>query len=335
MNKKDQPRFQGRFDSTITDIEIYDVVSAVAMHGKPEKPEAITVRAWSNARAGAGWPDAPTAHALCMRLGRGWREILHDALSPHRDHAQIEATRKQTDERSDLDYRHVRFAIRMVAGARGQDTLTPDEYMETREKIIAADRRRSTGGVLERLLPTANQIRWVMGNDEGAWQRAVADVAGLRAPRKRGRGPAKGMPIVDAYVLYVKVAGCRVAKNELIRFAADSGFKTAKREAGKPWSEYEREVAERLAKLGLAIPKTRLPKQAEPPIADPALIPDEYRRYEEAPVSDEDAIRALREYHGLLSSQTTRTQARYRQMVKQHPHWPGRSTSTSGAGSQR
>jgi hypothetical protein len=321
MSAKLQPRHDGKFDSTLTDLERYDVIAAVALHGRPDNPEKITMRGWDDARAGAGFPDAPTARAMTMYfVGRGWAQILSDALSNHRNLTQVEAKRTASEERSDLDFRHVRFAIRSAALARSQETISETEYAETRDKMIAADKRRPTGGLMERLMPTVGQIRFLLGNGPNAWVKAVEDVAGLRPPVQKTQ--PKGMSLVDAYVLYVEVASARCGRHELIRFARDSGFKLSSKLKGAKWSSIERQVAERLAADGLQMPAKNIGRGAKP-IADLALVPVEYHQVEETiEITRDVCIAALRHFHGLLPKRAKRTRAAYIREVPNHPEWP-------------
>jgi hypothetical protein len=320
MSAKPQPRHDGKFDSSLTDLERYDVIAAVALHGRLDTPEKITMRSWDAARAGAGFPDAPTARAMTMHFGRGWAQILSDALSNHRNLTQVEAKRTGSEDRSDLDFRHVRFAIRSAALARLQDTISETEYAETREKMIAADNRRATGGLMERLMPTVGQIRHLLGNGPDAWVKAVEDVAGLRPPVQKA--PPKGMTLVEAYVLYVDVAAAKCGRHELIRFARDSGFKLSSKLKGATWVSIERQVAERLAADGKQMPAKNIGRGAKP-IADLALVPAEYHQVEETiTITRDTCIVALREFHGLLPKRAKRTRAAYIREVPNHPQWP-------------
>jgi hypothetical protein len=320
MSADPQPRHDGKFDSTLTDLERYDVVAAVALHGQPNSPEMITMRRWDAARAGAGFPDAPTARAMTMHFaGRGWAQILSDALSNHRNLTQVEAKRTGSEDRSDLDFRHVRFAIRAAALARTQETITEGEYAETREKMIAADARREVGGLMERLMPTVGQIRHLLGNGPEAWMKAVEDVAGLRPPARKG--PPKGMPLLVAYELYVDVAQAKCSRHELTRFARESGFKL-ERTTGVKWGAIESEVAKRLTAAGKEMPAKSVGRGTKP-VADLALVPVEHHQVEETiTVSREMCINALREFHGLLPKRAKRTRARYLAEVRNHSQWP-------------
>ena len=67
MSAKLQPRHDGKFDSTLTDLERYDVIAAVALHGRPDNPEKITMRGWDDARA------QTRAKELLERVGLGGR----------------------------------------------------------------------------------------------------------------------------------------------------------------------------------------------------------------------------------------------------------------------
>jgi hypothetical protein len=58
----------GRFNSAYWTLDLYELVRAVAEFAKPEGPTLVTEAAWDKARAGAGYPDAPTARAICARL---------------------------------------------------------------------------------------------------------------------------------------------------------------------------------------------------------------------------------------------------------------------------
>jgi len=321
MSAKPQPRHDGKFDSTLTDLERYDVIAAVALHGQPDTPEKIPMRRWDDARAGAGFPDAPTARAMTMHfVGRGWAQILSDALSNHRNLTQVEAKRTASEERSDLDFRHVRFAIRSAALARSQETINEHEYAETREKMVAADKRRTSGGLMERLMPTVGQIRFLLGDGPNAWVKAVEDVAGLRPPVQKTQ--PKGMSFVEAYLLYVEVAAAKCGRHELIRFARESGFKLSSKLKGAKWSSIERQVAERLAADGKQMPAKNIGRGAKP-IADLALVPVEYHQVEETiKITRETCIAALREFHRLLPKRAKRTRAAYIREVPNHPEWP-------------
>jgi hypothetical protein len=134
-------------------------------------------------------------------------------------------------------------------------TLTEDLYDDVRAELVAAANRRRAAGLLDELMPTANQITTVMGD----WDAALALVgrAGTQPSTTddaSGRGQATGLPIAEAIVVFVSSNGRWPAFTTLQRFMADGNARLMAREAGKPYRAYVDEAATMLEQRGIPVP---------------------------------------------------------------------------------
>jgi hypothetical protein len=104
------------------------VVTMVAREARPDNPEAVSMCAWDAAREAAGYPDAPRAHAIAQRLEVTWREMVRIALD-RPDDAWRQVTHAAADKgRHGVSFERVLVALRQVALALGQETITRAEY---------------------------------------------------------------------------------------------------------------------------------------------------------------------------------------------------------------
>jgi hypothetical protein len=194
----------GRFGGEYTSRELlFEVLEKVARVADPERPERVSMRAWTAHRAKAGYADAPTANAVHLRLNAGprkrsWSELLAAACDQHRNQSQTLAAAFRAPADHDLDDDGIYYALRVVARENGWQTFTLGQYDEARLKLLQRDARRKHGGVLPDLLPTGQQIE----HHTKGWPAALA-LAELKplAPRARAhtrRGGASGDTYWDA-----------------------------------------------------------------------------------------------------------------------------------------
>lgn len=134
----------GRFRSAYQTLELYGIVRAVALAALPETSTLVTETAWDAARAVAGYPDAPSARAICMRLanpsGRPfpWRELLELVFDDAGDIERVHGIRVGASDDRDLGEDDVYYALRRVALVElEQRSLRPDECRRERERLIA------------------------------------------------------------------------------------------------------------------------------------------------------------------------------------------------------
>jgi hypothetical protein len=130
-----------RYQAQHSPRELMAVVAAVARAARPEKPEAVSMRAWDAAREPAGYEDAPRAHSIAQGLEVPWRELVRIALD-RPDDAWRQLGHAASDKgRHGVGLERVLVALRQVALARRQETLTRADYSDGRDAILAPARR--------------------------------------------------------------------------------------------------------------------------------------------------------------------------------------------------
>ena len=204
----------------------------------------------------------PTAAAIQMRFkelaGRPvkWEELLDGALRTGRQRTMWLAALRRDEARDDLTDELVAHALRFVAARRGADTLTRQQYGETRDALVAADRQRNgEDGLLDYLLPTANQI---LAHCDLRWEKALK-LAGLQPPRQRQHGghnrphlnPMPGMPTAQVVAVYAALNGTWPSRAVLYDFATKSGTRMA--DPG-PMGPVRAEATRLLAAEGITAP---------------------------------------------------------------------------------
>jgi hypothetical protein len=242
----------GRFGSDYHPLELYGVVRDVALTAAPGDPTLVSQSAWDGARADAGYEDAPTARATCMRLADGagrpfpWRELLELVFDESRDIERTHAQRAGATADESLGETHVYYALRRVALTElGKMSLRPDEYQRERERLIAEARRNRGGSpspeLIIELLPTAGQIIRIADD----WDKAleIAELEPRQTPTKGGRvEPA--VPIAEVLDRFADEAGgwfCR--RPQLIDYARERGIVMTARAPGSSWADYISEAA--------------------------------------------------------------------------------------------
>jgi hypothetical protein len=163
----------GQLVSAYNDRQLFDAVEEIARFVSAEHPTEVSQRAFDDARALAGHPQAPSARAICARFGRdgkaiGWRILLERACGGG-DGNRRAALHRRSIERPDLDQRHLVFALRLASRElETEEGLPPIDYQGWRERRIAACRHRPHehhDPLLPGLLPTVGQIERIVGHD--------------------------------------------------------------------------------------------------------------------------------------------------------------------------
>jgi len=268
----------GKATSRFDERSLYDVVRAVAEHADPLRPAGVTQRKWDAARAGAGYPDAPSARAICMRLkvertqeSFSWLELLEAVFSEGSVVDRIEIRRRSEPPTGDLSINHVYFAVHVVAKRLGKATVRRDEYVRERQEMLAEERRRG-GYLLSELLPTRNQLEVAARNEAGVgsrpqasdWDR-VLEMVGLEipgAPASAGtRQPPRGLPFPIVIHHYLEANGIEVwpSAEKVRSFAKLGNFRLP--QLSLPWADHLEEARAHRDELGLPSP-TLMPADA-------------------------------------------------------------------------
>lgn len=310
----------GKATSRFDERALYDLVRAVAEQARPNAPTRVTQREWDATRAAAGYADAPSARAICMRLrvertqqSFSWPELLEIVFSEETVVDRVEIRRRSQPQTKDLSLAHVHFAVHAVAKRLGRSTVRRDEYEQEREAMLAEERRRG-GVLLGELLPTRNQLEATARNafDVGSrprgddWNR-VLDLVGLERPAPAAsagmRQAPRGLPFAIALHHYVEANGTDVwpSRRRLFEFSKLGGFRLPQQM--RPWSEHLEEARQYRADLGLGSPAT-LPRNAtaeqnqrpvKPPLAPIEGAPPR-AAWGECIYSDDDLFAALERY---------------------------------------
>lgn len=206
MASRGQPRHKGRYDATLDDTRLIEVVGEVLRHANSERPATVSQSRFDQARRPAGHPDCPTARACTMRLRLGWDALKKLALDKNRSVVQTLVAAHRSEPAEHLDERHVFFALRYVARHADLEAPQRDEYAAARRQLLAAARRRGDDTLAE-LLPTVGQIDRICNDD---WDDALHE-AGLARTTKAGPDAPpprpKGMPVSEVLTHFVKANG--------------------------------------------------------------------------------------------------------------------------------
>lgn len=299
------------------------------------------MRAFNRSRQPSGHPECPTAEAIHQRFNLrrtkvSWQEILEIACSG-RDPTQWLSTRDSEPDRPYLTEYDCAYALRVVCRELGGVSFSEGQYTLARERIIQRDRRRPSGGLAYKQLPTANQILNFFGMD---WAQALT-TSGLPAyeqRRKKERGTiATGprpdaLPIISAIEHYARENGQLPSKTWLEEFAQKWDVAISGMHEHTPWNELLAE-AERIwldrgedppprPRSGVRLDLVRVPAERPPGIA---------RRGGSSmdPWNRELIIEKLREYARILGPRRG-SQRDYRRRIDQNPDcgWPTTSTIT-------
>jgi hypothetical protein len=238
---------RGRGRTATHDAEtLFDLVAAVARAavtaGRARVPERVAMAAFNVVKLdvdlarGIADPKTspertPTADAIQMRFkelaGRpvGWAELVEVALRPPDKRPMWLGVLRRDDARDDLTDALVAHALQRVAHERKAATVARNEYAETQQELVAADRDLyGDDGLLEELLPTDNQI---LVYCDRSWPNALK-LAGLKhysQPRSvRNPQPSKNllpsMPYAEMVAFYAALNGHWPSDFVLLHFAA-------------------------------------------------------------------------------------------------------------------
>jgi hypothetical protein len=284
-------RSNGQATSSYSERALYDLVAEVTRYVSPSRPETVSQRAFDRSRTGAGHPDAPSARAICMRLGENgasmpWGLLRRKALAGDLDHDRSHAFHRGRDADLELGEQHLVFALRWAAQEAELPSLTPDRYHAIRRELLRRERRHDHGDhdpLLPRLLPSVSQIeriaadhdrgddgqhnqdrRALTGADaEAAWDRALA-IAGLeprsvlgplREPQRRRRARLDRrtrLPLAEAIHHFVEANGELPATGSMETFAKLADI--ALESKSKPWAEHLDDARAYRSSLGLTTP---------------------------------------------------------------------------------
>jgi hypothetical protein len=188
----------------------------------------------------------PTADAVQRRFREvagepvAWSLIVEQALRAPEQRTMWLAALGREQPRDDLSDELVIHALRRVAAERRQPTLAMHEYAETQRELVAVDKERfGEDGLMEKLLPTLNQV---LGHCGLRWESALV-LAGLelpQQPKRRTSGSPNDLLIpAVAGMSVVEVAAFYAALNErwpsypvLRAFATSSGVRMQDAPAG-------------------------------------------------------------------------------------------------------
>lgn len=358
MAASGSPRRRGR--AAVLDPEtLLDRVHAVVRAGAAAGTWRLPMAAFNRLRADvdraagidpAGPDRTPTADAIQMRFNQfagravSWEELLDGARRTGRQRTMWLAALRREEAREGLTVDVVAHALRYVAARRGAETLSFDDYHDTREALVRADRERfGDDSLLDRLLPTANQLLVYCGRD---WNRA-AKLAGLQMRRSRPPAgsttrtgqPAKTLGYAEAIAFYGALNGTWPSYPTLLAFARSCNFALADVPPGGmgPWREQAAALLEaegvtppsgtsrlgRGKRLTYRYPVNGIPG-APPQVSNNSKLSGavaeklrELRR--------ELAVIGLRVWLAELSANDKRTQATYRRW-QVGSQWPAAST---------
>lgn len=191
-----------RFTPTHSRDRLLQVVHEVSVHADPAAPADVSQRRFNAARAVAGHPDCPQAHAIAERLGVSWPLLLRTVHTTD-NRSRLVSVLASDRGRKGITLDHVLTAIRLVARYLRVSALSLSEYDRGREELVAGDKRAwAHGGQAELMFPTRNQIDEVLHQNELTWTEALA-----RAGLERAGSAHRGMSVADAVALFAADTG--------------------------------------------------------------------------------------------------------------------------------
>lgn len=324
--KTTDARTFGRFRSKYLNGQLSKIVGEVALKVRPNDPHKLTQSQFDNNVGGAGYPDCPTARQIATRLKRPWAEVVEVAVDPKRSEKRTQQAKTREEPMKHVTDRQVFFSLRRVARARGEDSFTEGEYTETREQLLAEDRRRwRYGGVLDETLLTGSQIVNYTDKD---WNAALK-LAGLK-PHEAAVVP--GMPIVEAIHLYVLSTGLMAPNiGELRRMARQ--LKIALRDlsreyeaTGKRWADLVADYEAWCASQGISVPTKKPSRNQKPAFNPPAGALTGVTPARRKAWTEDDCIDALIDFVNDWPGSSDPTQKQYQQMAKGNRDLPSAST---------
>ena len=246
------------FTSRYPTARLPDIVGTVALAADPDHPEIVSQRAWDAARIKTEFRDAPSARAICDRLGMSWPEVTKLAQT-------AVGERRRRVGRGGGDYiadwltpENAIAALRLVARSLGVTELGRDAYARERTRMLAADRPAYRHG-RQLLLPTADQILSLLG-----WPEALS-AAGL-SPGRAGvpTGARRAVPVIDLLDLCYDAHGTLPTKMEMRAFTTANALPYHFEAEGRSWKEIVDEWKARRRERGEVVPDGPPPKDERP-----------------------------------------------------------------------
>jgi hypothetical protein len=320
-----EARTFGRFRSKYLNGQLSRIVGEVALKVRPNDPHRLTQAQFDNNVGTAGYPDCPTARQIATRLKRPWAEVVEVAVDPKRSEKRTQQAKTREGPMKHITDRHVFFSLQRVARARGEDSFTEAEYAETREQLVAEDRRRwRYGGVLDETLLTSSQIVNYTDHD---WNAALV-LGGLKAHEPE---VVTGMPIIDALDLYVVSTGLMAPSiDELYRMARElkialRGLSREYEATGKRWADLVAEYEAWCVAQGLEVP-ARPPRNQNPVFNPPKSALTGATAARRKAWTEVECIDALISFIDTWPGSADPTQRQYKQAAKGNRDLPAAST---------
>jgi hypothetical protein len=264
-------RSDGRVVATYSKSQLYELVRKAAFKAKPHHPEKLSVREFDRTVGSLGYPDAPSARAICARLKRGWPEIVELAIDNSASRQKIDAPTNRS-EAEWLTVRHLVFGLKRIALFKGVETMSAHDYdLYLAEFVASRPEPAHVLGVAARF-PTSGQILRIAATldvkADTPWDKALV-YAGLKPVSKTTQKTA--LTIVEAIDLYIEASLCEFypSRDELERVRTELGVSVQKPEKGVPWSKSLEEALDRRKAAGLPVPTMKAATTTKPKLVLP------------------------------------------------------------------
>jgi hypothetical protein len=244
----------GRVVAIYSKAQLYEIVGEAARKAKPQAPETLSVREFDRTVASLGYPDAPSARAICGRLKRSWTVIVALALDEARSFQKLDAPEKQPEAKW-LTERHLFFALNTIARFKQIESMTAADYDRYLEEFLSS--RSQPAHILgpSARFPTSSQILRIAqtlpsGPTLNPWDRALT-YAGLKTVTVQ----ANALTLVEAINFYIEATLCEFwpSKDELERLRSEFGI-SIQIFKGKVWSEQVKTALDGRKAAGLPVP---------------------------------------------------------------------------------
>ena len=278
----------GRVVATYSTGQLYEIVAKAARKAKPQAPETLSVREFDRTVASLGFPDAPSARAICGRLKRSWTGIVALALDEARSFQKLDVPERQPEAKW-LTERHLFFALNTIARFKEIDSMTPADYDRYLEEFLAA--RKQPAHILgeSARFPTSSQIIRIAATlpasgeaDSLVSHSAIPKGRGDRTPQPWDRAlifaglkpvpqvQANALTIVEAINLYIEATLCEFwpSKDELERLRDELGI-SIQSFKGKVWSAEVKTALDGRKEAGLPVPTMMAATSTKPPLTLP------------------------------------------------------------------